>query len=318
MADPSDFTTQALDIIEKYIKPQSHLLVMERIHRNLFDEDLEFHRWQDVIDEYSGIEWDPELLRKFAKQSKQIVEQGTARISESYFHISFPKSLDAEDLFDEFDRNPYEPDAPPDRREGFEYTYDDDYIYGNYVYVDVDINITTHGEVQNLVSEGTLPFRIDLEDSLLILESTKVTDVQKIKSVIRNTTNLGIRVAPLSNQIDIGEFKQSLGEYDDELDIYVNSATLENDDQGPEVEQKSLELKGPDISEQNVLDNHLEEEWSLVGFSFTCDYKGDLFKITIRLSNVMKYIKIENVYVFTPRNRRRTVGSKSGNSIRNP
>jgi hypothetical protein len=150
MSNSNDLTHRAIELIEEYISPGNHLLTMERIHKNTFDEEIEFNRWDQAINEYRTRDWSTDEIQKFARISKQIVENSSGSIPESYFSIHEPDDISIGYVCNELDRIQYDPDAEGEEMEGFEYEVNDGIIEGRYVYVDVETEVYYSGDTDNL------------------------------------------------------------------------------------------------------------------------------------------------------------------------
>lgn len=191
----ADYDSRVSEVIGGYIKQHGTLITMERIHNQFTGGSEEFSRWEEVAKLYRGMEWDDESFTEFTLTAKNVVEGGIEEISESYFDIITPEDLSEDVVREELDRITLDESAPPETRHGVQYREDSGVFRGNYYYSTIDVDITSEGSVDRLVTEKSIPFRIEVEDRLLVAETTYPAYVQKIKGVFGNQTDLNLIVS---------------------------------------------------------------------------------------------------------------------------
>ncbi|MFD1586241.1 hypothetical protein ACFR9U_04555 [Halorientalis brevis] len=301
----SDPVDQVRKVIQDYIRPNNHLLTMERIYENQFGEEISFNSWTEVFDEYSSIEWTDTKAKEFIILTKHFVE-GPDDISETYFDILSPPELTVDDLSHELERVQYQPEAEGKNREGFQFSVTDDLIKGRYVYVDIDTQVTFTGGVNDFVTEGAIEFRIRPEDQLLIIESTRVIDVQKAKSVFGSQTNLEISVsANLVLQPDNAHERMNsfLDSFSDDLEeeegpslVEVNSVSLYHPD--PQEDTEEIDFSGSNLWESENVQEHIDNGWIIKGIKLTIYFRDSLYDVRIGAGDVMSYSTISSIKNF--------------------
>jgi len=305
MSDGQKPADKVREIIEGYISQNSHLLAMERIHQNFWDEEREFTNWTEVLDIYLNRSWSNEEVKELAQLSKRIVE-GSDEIAESYFRIVDPKNVGLESIKEELDSSLYDAEADPGERDGFQYEIDEGIIQGRYIYTDISTEVSHAGDVNEYVSEGAIEFRILPEESLLITESTRVVDIQKTKSYFNNSTDLSLAVyADLTAHPD-----KALDRYDNFIQYFnqggeSNNLELLNIGQvslhNPNHEENELidiSLEGDELLHHPKMDELLNDGWLPKGAEFSVMYRENIFKIKFSANNVMCYLKIGGIRDF--------------------
>ncbi|WP_459988040.1 hypothetical protein, partial [Natrinema sp. JCM 9743] len=310
MSSADDPSSRIIELVENYVRPGSHLLTAERIHKNVFEEEIDFTRWEQVVNRYEQRSWTVEEAKEYARQAKQIVEDSSSAIPESYFTIVEPEDLSVSRVKEELNRIEYDPDASGEEKEGFEYKYigEEDLIDGRYVFVDVESTITYSGELKELTREDAFEFRISPDDNLLIIESTKVTDIQKAKSYFGKKTNFNIDIkGDLTRYQDpevpvekIDDFRNSF--YSDREDapdsepvllqvddIQLTDPTISEDEQEEMIEQ--INFEGKNIADHKEVRGYIEDEWIIKGFEAPVFYDGDLYSLKISGNEVMGYVR---------------------------
>lgn len=289
-------------IITDYIKPNSHLLAMERIHQNFRGEDEEFNNWTEVLDIYRNINITNEDVREFAQLAKQIVE-GIDEISETYFRILAPNKSDLESITEELDRAQYRPNAAEGDRDGFQYEVQNNNINGRYIYTDISTEISPTGEVNKLISEGSIEFKIVPDDNVLITETTSVVDVQKIKSYFKKRTNISVHVyenLAIKPDIAVDLFNEFIDSIEHRLSskgcefLGVKAVSLHNpfDD---ETELRQASFEGNNVQDHPEVRNLIEEGWIPRGGEIIVQFKGQFYDVSFSANRVMSYVKIENI-----------------------
>lgn len=183
------------DIIDNYMAPDGHPAMAERVHRYVFDEPVEFHSWDEVKSEYIGKEWSQEIFDRFIQKCQQVVEGGEKRIPESYFDITEPSTIGVDEIINDLEERPFNGNERGKEREGFKYTVTDDRtVRATYVFVNEKKDLTASGDVDTLVSERSVSYRILPSESLLVVESTYPPDVQRTKKIFRKYTSMSITV----------------------------------------------------------------------------------------------------------------------------
>ncbi|NUC72516.1 hypothetical protein HTZ84_09380 [Haloterrigena sp. SYSU A558-1] len=262
---------------------------------------------------------------------KEVVDEGVTRIPESYFDITEITTLDG--ITSELDRNllgeqnglslsdevseladvdltqlnTEQPgrSAVSDARHGFDYEVDGDTITGRYVYTDVQRDITPNGQVERLVSEGSIPFRIIPHLNLLIVETTSVIDVQKTKSAFNKNTNMDIVVcgditavyedAPEMMDTFRSSFADQDGDPDEPKVLGTDVVQLYNPHGDSENEVKKIDLEGQNIAGHPLIEERLEDDYIIKGLTTTIDFEDSIFEVAVAGTGTMGYAKIEGV-----------------------
>lgn len=305
---------QAINVIEDYIQRKKGLTTMEDIHRRVFDKKPDFSTWGSVTEQYEEIEWDEDTFEDFLLTSKQLVEGGLDRISEAYFELKKPKDLTVDRVQAEFDQHPYDEDGTRDEEhDGFRYNVrDDGVVQATYVYTDVKTNVTTAAEVEKLVSENSIHFRIDVDNRLAIVESTYPPHVQKMKGVFRRKTDFAAIVCGslTSNYSEANErveaFRDSFEEiepgeieYDEEESepklIDVKSVKLHNPEHSEDERIDKIDVEGDDLADHPLIDQRLDEGYIMRGLVARMKFENELFDIAFSGSDMMGYAKVEDI-----------------------
>lgn len=191
----TDFYNRVSEVIGGYIQQHGTLITMEQIHNQFTGKSEEFSRWEEVEKQYRGMDWDDESFTEFTLTAKNVVEGGIEEISESYFDIITPEDLSKDQVKEELERITLDESASPETRHGVQFREDDGVFRGNYYYSTIDVDITSEGSVDRLVTEKSIPFRIEVDDQLLVAETTYPAYVQKIKGVFGNQTDMSLIVS---------------------------------------------------------------------------------------------------------------------------
>lgn len=313
MSGSTDLTDRIINLIEQYIRP-ANLLTMERIHKNVFDEKVEFTRWDQVFNKYRDYNWTREEVQKFVRISKQIVENSSGSIPESYFSIIEPDDISLEYISNELDRIPYDQDAEGEEKEGFVYKENNGIIEGRYVYVDVETEVYYSGDTDNLVKEGAIEFRLIPEKKLLIVESTKVADIQKAQSYFQKKTNLELKVCgdlTVYQNTDepvrrIDSFRESFSESREETDdepvllridnIQLRDPTISDEPDDQTIEK--IDFDGRSLAEHEEIRDYTDDGWIIKGFEAPVFYDGNNYELKVSGNEVMGYVRIKNVKDF--------------------
>ncbi len=282
---------------------------MERIHRSYFGEEVEFTSWSDAYEDYHNRNWSEHEARDFVRQCKQIVE-GPGDLPETYFKIIDPENIDLQTVEEELSDIAYDPDAEGSDREGFEYRIVDGEVDGRYIYTDVETQVSFSGGVNDYVSEGAIEFRIDPSQNLLILETTRVVEVQKAKSYF-NRTNFNIVVcrnltAMPDDAVDrVNSFIDSFAEEVEEEGptlLSVDGVKLHNppnmrddEEDEEEVSLKNIDFNGSNVREHPEIRDHLDRNWIIKNIEAAVHYDDSLFTLKMAGTEVMGYSKIEDV-----------------------
>lgn len=315
LRDSMTYEERIREIIRSYLQSNGlHLMTVERLYENLTNNEIEFSEWDEIEKEFVDLDWNKDLMSQFAELSKQIVEKGESRISETYFDIIEPDAITVEDLRNELGREPYDPDASGKEKEGFRFDVtENNHITGQYVYIEVDEQLTFDGEFRTPISEGFFDFEIVPEDSLLIVQSTKLEHVQKAKRYFGNKTNIEIVVSAdytthYQDAVErVNRFLNSFGQGEQESSgdpmlLPIELITLhdprdeveagnDTDNTGnPEIE--NIEFDGHDLANVPEVEEHLREGWIIKKLVAQVKYKDDIFKITIGVNSIMSYGKV--------------------------
>lgn len=295
-------------ILLEYLKnsPSVHLISARRIYRNLTGDEIEFSQWGDAVEEFQELEWDGERIRELAELSKQVAQGGETRRSETYFNIVEPTDISVDYIVDEFSRQPYDPEMSGQERDGFKWDIEENWIEGQYIYTDVDTELSFSGDVKNLESEGFIEFRVHPEQNLVILESTSVVDVQKTKGYFGRKTNLEISVCgPLTTYPDdavemVNNFLDTFeeGRQDPDSDepglLQIDEVRMHYPHSDTEDEPlEGIDFKGDDIGDHPDVAERISNGWIIKGFSAPIDYKNYQFVLTVAGTGTMAYAKVE-------------------------
>lgn len=191
----TDYQINVREVINEYIRPDSTLDTMERIHSELFGESGDFTQWKDVEREYLQVEWDAESYRRLLELSRDFVEGDTETKSEAYFDIVDPEEDLVETALSELSaREAPEPDEDV-MEDGFVHRQrDDGVIEGTYYYSNLSLEITAEPDIRRQPDPNSINFRIDPDERLLIIETTYPAHVRKIQSVFNNDTAIDVAV----------------------------------------------------------------------------------------------------------------------------
>jgi len=178
------------EIIRDYIEPQATLNTMDRIHNAFTGEPGEFSEWSDVEVDYLKRDLDKEEVSEFALTAKEIIESGIDEIAESYLEI-IDDDVEYEEIKSKLKAN----NLDNNQDSGFRITeHDDQTITGVYFYKTLDVDITSGGNIERLVNEKSIPFRINPDKELIIIESTYSPLVMKLGGVFRNDLDIPVQV----------------------------------------------------------------------------------------------------------------------------
>lgn len=190
-----------MTIVGDYVKPNSTLTTMNRIHRELTGTQGEFGRWQQVQEEYGSQEWDDNSFEEFLRVCRQYVEGDIEEISEAYLDILEPEELSQDLITDTLKSNLAGDEV--NRREGFQYRRrDDGRVSASYYYFTTDIEITENLEIEDIPNQKRIPLKFDPERRLIIVETTMPARVQKAKSVINEKTILDVATTGNLNLVE--------------------------------------------------------------------------------------------------------------------
>lgn len=294
-------------ILIEYLKPSPkvHLISAQRIYRNLTGDEEEFQTWDEAVEIFQGLDWDTEKIREFAEISKQVAHGGESKRSETYFNIADPDGINIEYVEDEFREEKYNPDASGSDQDGFKWDTEDGIINSQYVYTDINTELSFSGDVKNLESDGFIEFRVIPEEKLVILESTSVVDVQKIKGYFGRKTNMSLTVCgPLTvypddavemvnsfldefedGRPDPGSDEPGLLQIDEVRLHYPHSDTADEN-------LENISFEGDDIGGHDDVSDRISEGWIIKGFSGPLHYKGTQFILTVAGTGTMGYAKV--------------------------
>jgi hypothetical protein len=271
---------------------------MERIHRAVFDDDIEFTAWQDAIDIYSDKEWNENLLRRFAVRAKEIVEASESSISESYYLLKDG----AESIQAELDRSPYSPDDAGTDRDGFEYSVEGRKIIGRYIYSDISTEITYSGNISRVISENSVRFEINKTNGLFIVNTISVIKNQKIKKAINNLTNTKLKRINL-----VGDNNKNYDSFISEISgnnsgnsislIQIGEVKMTNLQESDDVQQMELNMESESLSHPEIK-NRINDNWRISNMSLRVGYAGNLFELRTGSNSKMCYMSVDNVTEF--------------------
>jgi len=299
----TNYEERVNEIIFQYLQPNTHLLAAERIYRHLTDENAEFTRWTEVADALEELDWNPERLKEFVTISKQIAEGTSTRISESYFNIVEPDTLTTQRVVEELDNERYEPDTVGEEKTGFQYeVHDNGLISGRYIAVDIETDISYSGDLNSLTKEKAVSFRILPEERLLIVETSSIVDIQRIKSAFGRKTNIDLTVcgaASLDSDENSERYTNFLDSFNGEVTIRsVNSVDLYNSgDDHNDISEMSMRSSGltRDIFSLSDITDRIDQGWFIKSIEFSIEYDQGVFDITVAGSEKMGYAKIEKI-----------------------
>ncbi|WP_306056950.1 hypothetical protein [Natronococcus wangiae] len=329
----ANHTINVLDVIENYVRGEVPLAGAERIFEEFTGDRPSFSKWEEVSNTARDINWTGDKVREFVAIAKEVVDEGVTRIPESYFDITEITTL--EGITSELDRNLLgeqsgltlsdevseladvdlrtlnsDSERPgrstiSDVREGFDYNVDDGEVTGRFVYTDVQREITPNGQIERLVSEGSIPFRILPQLNLLIVETTAVIDVQKTKSIFNKNTNMDLIVcgditavyedAPEMMDAFRSSFADEDGEPDEPKVLGTDIVQLYNPHGESENEVKKIDLEGNNIAGHPLIQERLDEDYIIKGLTTTIDFEDSIFEVSVAGTGTMGYAKIEGV-----------------------
>ena len=299
---PQDLEKQVQKVIRDYVMQKGHMLAMKQIHEEFMDEEADFESWDHAVEFYTSLEWDRKKLSDFLSICKRVVEESKGTFSDTYFRIV--NVDDPEDLIEDFDQRRYSPDAVGESREGFRYEQEGNSIEAGYIYVDIKTEVTHGGNIQDLLTEGSIRFTVDFEKNLLLLHSTSVIQVQKLKSIIQQHTSAELIVYyQPSQQIESGidRFNILLTRLE-EAGIDVREATSirltdPSEDEASTISE--LEYHGEFESEDSIglhpaIEEKIHEGWYINRVDLKVLYDNEVMSVTIAGSNIMSYTKVND------------------------
>ncbi|MCF2208643.1 hypothetical protein KVP02_13455, partial [Halobacterium salinarum] len=277
------------------------LLGAERLQRSLEEEkEVSFQRWDEVAEYYRQKEWSKKEVRKFSRLAKDFVERGSTSISEAYFLLSNGE-YNRDHILAELDRFPYDKEAKGQAREGFQYErMDDGSIVGQYIEADIKTDLSWSGELIEMVSERSVGLEIDPNTHLLIVKSTSIIDVQKVRSIF--SKKIDLEISPLSQlakeNLDqrVDSFFEEIGSSKERDLVRIDSITPRQED--PKSEIRKIELKGDDVYQSLPVKEKLESGCVIQNATGLVRYDDETFKIKIGLSERMSYTKIEDIQTY--------------------
>jgi hypothetical protein len=181
-----------------------------------------------VKGEYVDRYWEQEVFDRFIQKTQQVADGGEKRIPETYFNIVEPGSVTVDEIIDDFEDQQFNEDARGEERAGFKYSVfdDDNEVRATYVFVNEEKKLTASGEVDHLVTEKSVGYRIHPDEQLLIVESTYPPDVQRTKKIFRVHTDMTVTV--LGNiPANYSEAEGKIGEF---LDTFERRDLEENNE----------------------------------------------------------------------------------------
>ena len=307
MPSQSSPLDRVIRVISEFVEENGHLLTMERIHRNFFDEDVEFVSWSEVYEDYRNRDWTDEKARDFVRLSKEIVE-GVDDIPETYFKIVEPDNITLDLVVSELSEHPYNENGDGKERDGFEFDVIDGVVDGRYIYTDIDTVVTYSGGVDDYISEGAVEFRIDPKKDLLILESTSVINVQKLKSYIKKTDLLPVVCIDLTSRPDsaVERINSFIDSFPEDVDasgpslLQVDQVTMHNptekesgDDDDTYLDK--LDFEGRNIRGHPDIQDHLSKGWIMKGLVAAVQFENSIFEVSVSGNQVMGYAKVGSV-----------------------
>jgi len=299
---PQDLEEQVKKVIRDYVMQKGHMLAMKSIHEEFMDEEADFASWDQAVEIYTSLEWDREKLSDFLSICKRVVEGSMGTFSDTYFRLI--NVDDPEDLIEDFDQRMYSPDAVGESREGFQYEQKGNSIEAEYIYVDINTELTHGGELQDLVTEGSIRFTVDFEKNILILHSTSVIQVQKIKSIINRHTSAGLVVYYRPNQgteSGINRFNELLTRLEEGgVDVRETTSirlTEPTEDGASTISE--LEYHGKFESEDSIISHpsigeKINEGWYINRVDIDILYDDEVMSVTVAGSDIMSYTKVNN------------------------
>lgn len=209
-------------VIGDYIKPDSTLTTMKRIHTEFTGEKRDFTRWDGAETTYLKMDWNGEDYRRFLELAREYVEGDTEEMSEAYFDITEPEDLSVDEVVSELSKKDLADMADLDAEEGFTYRIlDDGTVEGTYHYATVSVEITAEPELKRQPNPKLVNFSIDPEQRLLIVSSTYPPYVQKLQSVVNGHTDMEVAIC--------GNVTILPNQADDRVISFINSCRDEED-----------------------------------------------------------------------------------------
>ncbi|QCW04194.1 hypothetical protein [Natrinema pallidum] len=292
-------------IIEEYIRPNSHLLTMERIHEVFTGEKMSAKSWSEIRQLYMRKDWTDDKVREFGKVAKQIVEQESYSLSESYFDIH-QEDVSIASIEEELSNNPYQSNASRKNRNGFEYVVENGKINGRYIYTDVDIDLSYSGEITRMISEGAIEFSIYPEENLLVLKSTSVVDVQKTKAIFAKETSFDISVCGQLTAVPdqaTDRIIEFINSFDTNIRpdspvptlISVTEVGLYNPSTNEEVNIEGAIIDGGELRSHPQVNTLLENGCEIDKISIEVMFRQSSFEVTIAGTSMMGYARIDGI-----------------------
>ena len=299
---PNSLEQKVRKVIRDYVMPKENILAMKRIHAEFMSEQAPFDSWDEAVEFYTSLEWNRERLSEFLSICKRVVEESEGKSAETYFRVI--NIDDPDDLIGTFDEREYSPDLAGESREGFRYDRSDDVIDGEYIYVDVNTQLTFGGEIQDLVTEGSITFTLDLQREILVLHSSSAVDVQRTKSIFNEYTTVSLLVY-YHPGLDIQSNTQRFNTFIDGLEdrgltvreaISVKLTKYSEDEVSALTE---LEYSGDFDSIESITANSeirekIDQGWLIKSIKIKVHYQDELMSVTVASSNMMCYTKVED------------------------
>lgn len=299
-----NYGQDARDIIEEFISPRGTLTDMQNIHRQVTGEREDFNRWDNVKDLYGTIDWDEEKFDEFLKAAKTRIEESMDELPETYFNILQPREVSTDFICNVLERQQWVEDEDTD---GFTFRRrEDGIVVGEYIYTTIDIDITQDYQVRSFPNRKNIPFRIEPDTELIILDTTYSPYVGKFKKVMNDFNGVQIDICG-----DVTQLKDRANElYEDfvsDLDNLdggesvierINEVKMYNPDTESDDPIKKIDYMGGDTGDvfgDDEIEDKKSEGWIIRGLSAKLNHQGLKYEVTVAGNKRMGYVKLENI-----------------------
>lgn len=302
----AEWSDQARWIILEYLQP-SHVTLpeMEEIHQRITGEERDFTRWNKVAGLYAGMDWNHDQFRRFLQIAKETVEGGIDEIAETYFEIVVPENITRTELVETLSEEKWDPDEGDSQISITFHERDDGIIVGEFIYETVNTDITDDFSVRRFQNTKPVPFRIDAEEQLVIVESTSASRVQRLRGALNHETALQLNICGnltlfpgmANDKIELfrSEFndENSAGPFIRQIrDVFMYNPSTEADD------IKKIDYQGGDngdIFDHDTIEDRRNEDWIIRGFLAKMGYQSDVLEVSIAGTSQMGYIKVSDI-----------------------
>lgn len=299
-----NYGQDARDIIEEFIKPRGTLTDMQNIHRRVTGEREDFTRWDNVKDLYGTTDWDEEKFDEFLKAAKTRIEEGMDELPETYFNILQPREVSTDFICDVLERQQWVEDEDTD---GFTFRRQEDgIVVGEYIYTTIDVDITQDYQVRSFPNRNNIPFRIEPNNGLVILDTTYSPYVGKFKGVMNEFDDVQIDVCGDVTMLEdranelYEDFVSGLNNIDDSGSAIerIDEVKMYNPDTEADDPIKKIDYMGGDTGDvfgDDEIEDKKSEGWIIRGLSAKLTHQDLTYDVTVAGNKKMGYVKLENI-----------------------